>query len=132
MKEVLKYLEQNQPQFVRDLEHYLRFPSVSAQSQHRADLLACGQWLVKHCQGIGLEARLEKTGGHPVVIAKTPRGQKPKPHFLVYGHYDVQPPEPLELWKTPPFQPRLEKGKLFARGSSDNKGQNFAHLKAVE
>lgn len=132
MNEVLNYLELNQKQFLTDLQHYLRFPSVSAQSKHQADLLACGGWLVGHCQKIGLEARLEKTAGHPVVIARTPRGKKPKPHYLVYGHYDVQPPEPLELWKSPPFEPRLVKGQLFARGSSDNKGQNFAHLKAVE
>ncbi|MEI9865451.1 MAG: M20/M25/M40 family metallo-hydrolase [Limisphaerales bacterium] len=69
----------------------------------------------------------------PIIIAKTPREKKSgKPHYMVYGHYDVQPPEPLELWKTPPFEPRIEGRNLFARGSTDNKGQFFAHLKAVE
>ena len=133
MQPVLDYLEQNQERFVTELCDYLRFASVSAQPEHKTDLLACAEWLVAHCQKIGLEARLCATAGHPIVIAKTPRAKGPaKPHYLVYGHYDVQPPEPLELWTTPPFEPRIAGRNLFARGSTDNKGQNFAHLKAVE
>jgi acetylornithine deacetylase/succinyl-diaminopimelate desuccinylase-like protein len=133
MQLVLDYLEKHQDRFVAELSGYLRFASVSAQPQHTPDLLACAQWLVKHCQNIGLEAELRETAGHPIVIAKTRREQNStKPHYLVYGHYDVQPPEPLELWTTPPFEPRIAGRNLFARGSTDNKGQNFAHLKAVE
>jgi succinyl-diaminopimelate desuccinylase len=82
-----------------------------------------------------LEARLCPTKGHPIVVAKTPRAKSKgagRPHFVVYGHYDVQPPEPLELWKSPPFEPRVCNGALFGRGACDNKGQNLAHLKAVE
>jgi acetylornithine deacetylase/succinyl-diaminopimelate desuccinylase-like protein len=93
---------------------------------------ACAEWLVKHCRSIGLETELCTTPGHPIVLARTPRSGTRKPHFLVYGHYDVQPPEPLELWTSPPFEPRIEGDALYARGSSDNKGQHFAHLKAVE
>ena len=133
MQPVLDYLKQNQARFVAELCDYLRFPSVSAQPQHKKDLLACAQWLVTHCQNIGLEAQLRPTAGNPIVIAKTKRGKNSKkPHVMVYGHYDVQPPEPLELWTTPPFEPRIVGRNLFARGSTDNKGQNFAHLKAVE
>jgi acetylornithine deacetylase/succinyl-diaminopimelate desuccinylase-like protein len=135
MQPVLDYLRQNQKRSLVELIDYLRFPSVSAQPKHAPDMRACGEWLVEHCRKIGLTADLVKTDGHPVVLAKTPRSKDRSPgrkHFVVYGHYDVQPPEPFELWKTPPFEPRLEDGKLFARGSSDNKGQNFAHLKAVE
>jgi acetylornithine deacetylase/succinyl-diaminopimelate desuccinylase-like protein len=143
MQPVLDYLKQNQPRFIAELCDYLRFASVSAQPQHKGDLLACAKWLVRHCQNIGLEARICPTAGHPIVIAKTPGRKvesgkqkaeiKPrKPHFMVYGHYDVQPPEPLDLWTTPPFEPRIVGRNLFARGSTDNKGQNFAHLKAVE
>ncbi|MDB6027256.1 MAG: dipeptidase [Verrucomicrobiales bacterium] len=133
MEAVLDYLKNNRERFVRELCDYVRFPSVSAQPQHRTDLVKCAEWLVNHCRGIGLETTLYPTAGHPVVVAKTPRkAGKKKPHFMVYGHYDVQPPEPLELWKTPPFEPRIEGTSLFARGSSDNKGQNLAHLKAVE
>ena len=88
---------------------------------------------MKRCRDIGLETKLCPTEGNPIVVAKTPRRQGAKrPHFLVYGHYDVQPAEPFELWKTPPFEPRIEKGRLYARGSADNKGQHLAHLNAVE
>lgn len=134
MQPVLDYLCQNQSRFIDELCEYVRFPSVSAQSQHNQDLNACGNWLVAHCQSIGLEARLCPTAGHPIVIAKTPAhsGNGHRPKFVVYGHYDVQPPEPFELWKSPPFEPRIEGRSLFARGACDNKGQNLAHLKAIE
>jgi acetylornithine deacetylase/succinyl-diaminopimelate desuccinylase-like protein len=133
MQAVLNYLKKHQDRFLHELCDYLRFPSVSAQTQHQPDLLACAEWLVAHCKNIGLDARLCPTAGHPIVIAKTRREKDSrKPHYLVYGHYDVQPPEPLELWTTPPFEPRIAGKNLFARGSTDNKGQNFAHLKAVE
>jgi acetylornithine deacetylase/succinyl-diaminopimelate desuccinylase-like protein len=133
MQVVLDYLKQNQPRFVAELCELLRFPSVSAQPQHKKDLIACAEWLVNHCRSIGLDAKLCPTDGHPIVLAKTPREKKSsKPHFMIYGHYDVQPPEPLDLWKSPPFEPRIEGRSLFARGSTDNKGQHFAHLKAVE
>jgi acetylornithine deacetylase/succinyl-diaminopimelate desuccinylase-like protein len=133
MQPVLDYLKQNEARFVHQLCDYVRFPSVSAQPQHKKDLMACAEWLHEHCQRIGLESRLCPTRGNPVVVAKTPRGQGPqRPHFLVYGHYDVQPPEPFELWKTPPFEPTLRDGALFGRGASDNKGQHLAHLTAAE
>ena len=134
MQQVLDYLNKHQARFVDELCHYVRFRSVSAQPQHRADMTACADWLVKHCQSLGLEAQARTTEGNPIVIAKTPRKKsaKGRKHFLVYGHYDVQPPEPFELWKTPPFQPTIRGRSLFARGASDNKGQNLAHLKAVE
>ena len=135
MQRVIDYLEQNESRFVSELCEYLRFPSVSAQPKHRRDMQACAGWVVKHCRQIGLEARLCSTPGHPIVVAKTPRVKakgRRRPHFVVYGHYDVQPPEPLDLWKSPPFEPRIADGVLYARGASDNKGQNLAHLKAVE
>jgi len=135
MQGVIDYLEQNESRFVSELCEYLRFPSVSAQPTHRGDMQACAGWVMNHCRQIGLEARLCSTPGHPIVVAKTPRAKtkgRPRPHFVVYGHYDVQPPEPLELWKSPPFEPRIAGGVLYARGASDNKGQNLAHLKAVE
>src|SRR5436190_10766344 len=157
MQAVIDYLSKNQERFIDELCEYVRFPSVSAQPQHRQDLHACAEWVVRQCQQIGLEARLCPTEGHPIVVAKTSRGQggpesspaRPKsselagkdagaprlarrPHFLIYGHYDVQPPEPFELWKSPPFEPRIEGRSLFGRGACDNKGQNLAHFKAVE
>jgi acetylornithine deacetylase/succinyl-diaminopimelate desuccinylase-like protein len=133
MDAVLNYLEQNKARFLGELCDYVRFPSVSAQPAHRGDLVACAEWLVAHCKKIGLESRLCPTAGHPVVVAKTPRSpHSAKPSYLIYGHYDVQPAEPFDLWKSPPFEPRIEGRSLFARGASDNKGQNLAHLNAVE
>lgn len=135
MQAVIDYLKQHQSRAIEELCDYVRFPSVSAQPQHRADLRACAEWVVKHCRAIGLQARLCPTAGHPVVLAKTPRAKPPgarRPHFVVYGHYDVQPPEPLDLWTSPPFEPRVVRGAVCGRGASDNKGQNLAHLKAVE
>ncbi len=131
MDSVLNYLKRNQRRFIDELCDYVRFPSVSAQPQHRKDLQACAVWLVQHCKQIGLDTRLCATEGNPIVVAKTKR-RTGKKHFLVYGHYDVQPPEPFDLWKSPPFEPRIVGRNLFARGASDNKGQNLAHLKAVE
>jgi acetylornithine deacetylase/succinyl-diaminopimelate desuccinylase-like protein len=134
MESVLNYLSRNQSRFVEELCHYVRFRSVSAQPQHKQDMQSCADWLVKHCRDIGLQAEARATDGNPIVIAKTPRKKSSarRRHFMVYGHYDVQPPEPFDLWKTPPFQPTIRGRSLFARGASDNKGQNLAHLKAVE
>lgn len=135
MQGVIDYLNQNKSRFVSELCEYVRFPSVSAQPQHRSDLQACARWVVEQCRQIGLQARLCSTPGHPIVVAKTPRARTNglrRPHFVVYGHYDVQPPEPLDLWKSPPFEPRISNGVLYGRGACDNKGQNLAHLKAVE
>ena len=134
MQAVLDYLKANQARFLDELCDYVRFPSVSAQPAHAGDMVACANWIVERCQAIGLEARVCPTAGHPIVLAKTPPAKTAgrRPRFLVYGHYDVQPPEPFELWKTPPFEPRIAGRSLFARGASDNKGQNLAHLKAVE
>jgi succinyl-diaminopimelate desuccinylase len=135
MQGVIDYLSKNEARFISDLCEYVRFPSVSAQPQHRGDMQACASWVVKQCRQIGLEARLCSTPGHPIVIARTPRAKttgRRRPHFVVYGHYDVQPPEPLDLWKSPPFEPLARNGALYGRGASDNKGQNLAHLKAVE
>ena len=135
MQPVIDYLRDNQSRFVQELCAYLRFPSVSAQPQHRKDLKACAEWITEHCRRIGLQARLCATEGNPVVVAKTPAARKKpakRPHYVVYGHYDVQPPEPLDLWTSPPFEPRVQGRSLFARGSADNKGQHLAHLNAVE
>lgn len=133
MKQIKQYLEAHAEESVRQLCDYASIPSVSAQPAHSQDMDKCSRWLQQHCNSIGLETRLYSTPGYPVLIAKTPRaGSSRKPHFLVYGHYDVQPPEPFELWKSPPFEPRIEGKNLYARGASDNKGQHFAHLKAVE
>jgi acetylornithine deacetylase/succinyl-diaminopimelate desuccinylase-like protein len=132
MESVLNYLKTNQRRFIEELCEYVRFPSVSAQPQHRGDMKACAEWVVQHCKRIGLDTKLCPTEGNPVVMAKTPRKNGARRHFMVYGHYDVQPPEPFDLWKTPPFEPTIRGCSLFGRGACDNKGQNLAHIKAIE
>jgi acetylornithine deacetylase/succinyl-diaminopimelate desuccinylase-like protein len=132
MQAVLNYLDKHQAGFVEKLCDYVRFPSVSAQPQHKKDLAACAEWMVNECRQAGLDTELCATAGNPIILARTPQSGGKRPHYLVYGHYDVQPAEPFELWKSPPFEPRIEGRSLFARGASDNKGQHMAHLRAVE
>jgi acetylornithine deacetylase/succinyl-diaminopimelate desuccinylase-like protein len=132
MSAVLDHLAANASRHVDELCAYLRFPSVSAQEKHAPDLRAAADWVASRLGGLGLETTLHETAGHPIVVARTVPHDPAKPTFLVYGHYDVQPPEPFELWKTPPFEPRIEDGNVYARGSCDNKGQHLAHIHAVE
>lgn len=113
-----------------DLIEFLRFPSVSAQSSHVSDMRACAGWLADKLRQSGLEAEVKETAGHPIVVGKSLRDPA-KRTVLIYGHYDVQPPEPLEAWSSPPFEPEIREGRLFARGSTDNKGQILAHILGV-
>jgi acetylornithine deacetylase/succinyl-diaminopimelate desuccinylase-like protein len=132
MSIVHDYLDANQERFVAELFEYLQHASISTQSERKQELLACVEWLVAHCRSIGLTARAVETSGNPVVLAQTPYRPGKRPHFVLYGHYDVQPPDPLSEWVSPPFSPVIENGFIRARGASDNKGQHFAHLKALE
>jgi acetylornithine deacetylase/succinyl-diaminopimelate desuccinylase-like protein len=130
---IQKYLAQHRRRFVEQLKSLVRFPSVSTQPERRRDVLACADWLGAHFRNLGLNVKLYPTKGNPILVARTPRARRADaPRVVVYGHYDVQPPEPIDLWKTPPFEPVERGGKLFGRGASDNKGQFFAHVKAVE
>lgn len=119
---------QNEP--VEELKAFLRFPSISTQPEHAPDLDSCAEWLREKLSSIGLETAVHSTPGSPVVVAATPRDPA-KRTVLIYGHYDVQPPEPLEGWTTPPFEPRIEEGRIYARGAADNKGQILAHILGV-
>ena len=110
---------------------FLRFPSVSTDEQYRGKVAECAQWLVKKLETIGLESKLVSTPGHPVVWAKN-KHQPGRRTVMIYGHYDVQPPDPLELWESPPFEPVLKNGYVFARGATDNKGQILAHILGVQ
>src|SRR5262245_31992691 len=117
MDALTQYLEQHRDRFVDDLGACLRIPSISAQPQHKADCARCADFLVAHLKALGMtRAEAVPTAGHPVVYAEW-LGAPAAPTVLLYGHYDVQPPEPLELWKTPPFEPVVKDGKLFARGA---------------
>jgi acetylornithine deacetylase/succinyl-diaminopimelate desuccinylase-like protein len=132
MESILSYLAAGEERFVGELLAYASIPGVSAQSQHAADLRTSADWIAQRCRAAGLETVVHETKTNPIVVAKTPAHDPKKPTFLVYGHYDVQPAEPFDLWTSPPFRPRREGRNVFARGISDNKGQHLAHLIAAE
>jgi len=133
MSQVWKdYQEKNKDRFLNEMLDLLRIPSVSAKSEHKPDMQKCAEAVQKSLLAAGCDkAEVMPTAGHPVVY-----GEKiidpSKPTVLVYGHYDVQPAEPLELWTNPPFEPTIVDGKIFARGSADDKGQFYMHVKALE
>lgn len=113
------------------LFEFLRFPSISTDSKYAGDVRACAEWLQTKLSGMGLSADLHETPGHPVVVAKNDH-RDGLPTVMIYGHYDVQPVDPVELWDSPPFEPEIRDGKIYGRGSTDNKGQMFAHVLGVE
>ena len=114
-----------------ELFELLRFPSISTDSRHKNDVSACGQWLSDKLSGMGLATEIHQTPGHPVVVAKNDHRPERRT-VLIYGHYDVQPVDPIELWTSPPFEPEIRNGMIWGRGSTDNKGQHFAHILGVE
>jgi acetylornithine deacetylase/succinyl-diaminopimelate desuccinylase-like protein len=125
------YLEAHRDDFEEQLKALLRIPSVSAQPAHNGDTRRAAEFVRDDLRAIGLTADLIATKGHPIIYAE--RLEAPgKPTLLVYGHYDVQPPEPLEPWLSPPFEPTVRDGNLYARGATDDKGQMFTHLKAAQ
>ncbi len=113
------------------LIEFLRFPSISTDSASKGHVNDCADWLVARLQGAGLDVEKHSTAGHPVVLAKNGH-RAGRPTVMIYGHYDVQPVDPLELWDHPPFEPHIEGDRIYARGSTDNKGQLLAHLLGVE
>lgn len=125
------YLRDHREAFEADLCELLRIPSVSADSRHRADVRRAAEWLSGHFQGLGLATELIETDRHPIVLAESPPVPG-APTVLVYGHYDVQPPDPLDEWHSPPFEPTVRNGNLYARGSTDDKGQMLTHVKSAE
>lgn len=131
MDALTQYLENNQDRFLDDLKSVLRIPSISAQPDHKDDVRRCAQHVAEHMKNIGLShVELVETPGHPVVYGEW-LGAPGAPTMLLYGHYDVQPPDPLELWQTKPFEPTVRDGKLYARGACDDKGQVYMHLSAI-
>ena len=131
MDALTQYLESNRDRFLEDLKAILRIPSVSADPAYKADVRRCAEHLAAHLKSIGMTTvEVVETKGHPIVYAEW-LGAPGAPTALVYGHYDVQPPDPLELWKTPPFEPVVENGKIKARGACDDKGQVYMHCSAI-
>jgi acetylornithine deacetylase/succinyl-diaminopimelate desuccinylase-like protein len=117
--------------YLEDFYSFLRFPSVSTDNQYAGRLVECAHWLVNRLTNIGLETQLVPTRGHPIVWARN-KHQPRRRTVLIYGHYDVQPPDPLDLWDSPPFEPVLKNGYVFARGATDNKGQILSHILGIQ
>ncbi|MGF1923116.1 MAG: dipeptidase [Bacteroidia bacterium] len=132
MQEIKKYVEDNKQRFLEELFELLRFPSVSADPKYKDDVLNTADFVAQKLKDAGADqVEICETAGYPIVY-----GEKiidpALPTVLIYGHYDVQPPDPLELWKTPPFEPTVRDGKIYARGACDDKGQFYMHVKSFE
>lgn len=133
MDNVLDYIEKKKGKHLNELIEFLRFRSISSKSEHKEDMIRAAEWLANNMKDVGIEnVKIVETKGHPIVYGDWLKAGEDKPTVLVYGHYDVQPVEPLDLWVNDPFEPTIRDGKIFARGSADDKGQVFTHIKAVE
>jgi len=127
-----QYIDQNKDRFLNELLDLLRIPSISANSEHKGDMIRCAEAVRQSLLDAGADrAEIHQTAGHPIVYGE--KMVDPSfPTVLVYGHYDVQPADPLELWHSGPFEPVIKDGKIFARGACDDKGQFYMHVKALE
>ncbi len=127
-----KSIELHKETFLEELQEFLKIPSISAVSDHKSDVEKGAKWVATALEKTGMEnIEVIETDGHPIVYADWLHADG-QPTILIYGHYDVQPADPLDLWETPPFDPVIRDNKLFARGATDDKGQLFIHMKAVE
>ena len=132
MSDALTFIDTNLGRFREELNEFLRIPSISAKSEYDDETSRSAEWLASRMREAGLEVEVLATEGHPIVLGEWRGAGANAPTVLVYGHYDVQPPEPLELWTSPPFEPTEREGRIYARGSADDKGQLFMHVKALE
>ncbi|HCN82233.1 MAG TPA: peptidase dimerization domain protein, partial [Sphingobacteriaceae bacterium] len=132
MEEIKKYISENKQRFLDELLELLRIPSVSADQKYKNDVLKTADFIAGKLKAAGADkVEVCPTAGYPIVYGEKITDPS-KPTVLVYGHYDVQPPDPLELWKTPPFEPTIRDEKIYARGACDDKGQVYMHIKAFE
>ena len=132
MNAIIDFINSNRDRYVDELKTFLAIPSISALPQHTGDVRRCSEWTVEELRRIGLQnVRLIETPGYPVVYGDW-LGAPGAPTILFYGHYDVQPVDPLDLWESPPFEATVREGEIYARGAADDKGQIFMHFKAVE
>jgi acetylornithine deacetylase/succinyl-diaminopimelate desuccinylase-like protein len=133
INDALQYAETHRDQFLSELKEFLSIPSISALSDHKPDIQRAAQWLADHFTAIGLHhAQVHQTAGHPIVTADWLEAGSDQPTVLIYGHYDVQPIDPIELWQSDPFKPEVRGDYVFARGTADDKGQVFIHAKVIE
>lgn len=130
--DVFAQIERERGRFLAELKEYIRIPSISTDPAYKSEVDRCADWLIARMKAAGLTTEKIATDGHPLVYAEWLGAGAKKPTVLFYGHYDVQPPDPLEEWRNPPFEPTEEGDCLVARGATDDKGQSYAHVKAVE
>jgi acetylornithine deacetylase/succinyl-diaminopimelate desuccinylase-like protein len=132
MLPVIDFINTNRDRYVSELKKYLAIPSISALPEHRGDVQRCAEWTADEMRRVGLQnVRLFETPGNPIVYADWLHAPG-APTILFYGHYDVQPVDPVDLWESPPFEATVRDGEIYARGAADDKGQVFMHLKAIE
>ena len=132
MPNIQDYIESNKDNFKNELFDFLRIPSISTSSEHKDDIRSAAGFLIDKLESLNLDrVELFETDGNPIVFGELITDES-APTVLVYGHYDVQPPDPLDLWETEPFEPTVRNGDIYARGASDDKGQSFTHVKALE
>ncbi len=132
MNNVLDFIELHRDRYFDQLKQFLAIPSISALAEHKDDVRRCAEWVAEELRGIGMQnVTIHETGGHPIVYADW-LGAPGAPTVLFYGHYDVQPVDPLDLWESPPFEATVRDGEIYARGAADDKGQVFMHFKAIE
>ena len=132
MQDVITFIKDNQQNYVEELKDFLRIPSISTLSEHKDDINRCAEFVADKLKKAGMsKVNIFQTEGHPIVYGEW-LGAPGKATVLIYGHYDVQPVDPIELWENPPFNPVVKDGKIYARGSTDDKGQMFMHIKSVE
>ncbi|MEX1137859.1 MAG: dipeptidase [Bacteroidota bacterium] len=132
MQEIMSFVAANKDRYLSELKDFLAIPSVSSQKDHNADTRRCAEWVAAQMRTVGMQnVQVFETPGHPIVYSEW-LGAPGKPTVLLYGHYDVQPVDPLNLWTSPPFEASIRGENLYARGSADDKGQVYIHFKAVE
>ncbi|MBI1806653.1 MAG: dipeptidase [Ignavibacteria bacterium] len=132
MEQILQFIEENKARYIEELKSLLAIPSISTNPDYKPDIERCAQWVADHLTTIGMNnTKILPTAGHPVVYAEWLEAPG-KPTVLIYGHYDVQPVDPIHLWTSPPFEATIRGENLYARGSADDKGQVFIHLKSIE
>lgn len=132
MSQVSDYIDANKEEFKSELFDFLRIPSISTDSEYKNEVKNAANFLINQLESLDLDrVELFETEGNPIVYGELITDES-KPTVLVYGHYDVQPPDPMDLWETPPFEPTIRNGDIYARGASDDKGQSFTHVKALE
>lgn len=132
MEEVIEYIKNNQDVYINELKELLKIPSISTLAENKSDINRAAEFVAAKLKSAGIgRVEIFKTEGHPLVYGEW-LGAPGKPTILIYGHYDVQPVDPIDLWDSPPFEPVIKNGKIWARGATDDKGQMFMHIKSVE